>query len=83
MVTTILTVAGILTAITAISAFLCKLYKAIKKIDKRIETVDGLKEEHFFVVKTLLAVCDGLGQLGANGPVTKAKEELQEYVIRH
>lgn len=83
MVNTIILIAGVITAFTVIGKFLKNVYKSISKMEKNIETVGTVKEEQFFIVKTLLAVCDGLGQLGANGPVTKAKEELQEYVIKH
>lgn len=83
MINTIILIAGVITAVTVIGTFLKKVYKIISKMEKNIGTVSTVKEEQFFIVKTLLAVCDGLGQLGANGPVTKAKEDLQDYIIKH
>lgn len=38
-------------------------------------------EERFILLKGLLACLEGLKQGGANGPVTKAIEEINEYLI--
>jgi hypothetical protein len=69
-------------AIITVGGFFITVYKLIKKIDRTITTVDELKQEQFYVVKSIFVIMDGLGQLGANGPVTKAKEELRDYIIK-
>jgi hypothetical protein len=55
----------------------------IHKIIKKIETIDKLESENVLLIKSTFAICDGLSQLGCNGPVTKAKEELQDYIIKN
>jgi hypothetical protein len=79
MTQTILAVAGVCTGLTVIGGF----FYAIHKFVKKIETIDSIKKENVVIIKTLFAVTDGLHQLGCNGPVTKARDELRDYVIRN
>jgi uncharacterized protein YoxC len=66
----------------------------IQKIDDNAETtntimskvngigqaVTGIKEEQRIIVKGLTAALDGLHQLKCNGPVSDAREELNEHL---
>lgn len=79
----LLSISAIIGAITAISVFVRKLYTIVKRFDKKLETVDNLKQENVLIIKSTFAICDGLHQLGCNGPVSKAKEELQDYIIKN
>lgn len=88
--TIILSIAAVCGGISGICVFLHKIYTVVKKFDKKIESVETLKEqvqnrkeENVVIIKTLFAVTDGLTQLGANGPVTKARDELRDYVIKN
>lgn len=38
--------------------------------------------EQYILTKSMLAVLEGLKQQGCNGPVTKAKEELERYLVQ-
>lgn len=41
-----------------------------------------LKKEQALQTRCLLTICEGLNQLGANGPVTSMRQELNDHVIR-
>lgn len=50
----------------------------MESFDKRLNKIE---KEQAFQTKTLLAIMDGLKQLGANGPVTDAKKELEQHLL--
>lgn len=69
-----------------------KIDEHIKHSDKIIEVMEEKinyqekeivesKEERLILLKGLLACLEGLKQGGANGPVTKAIAEINEYLI--
>lgn len=70
--------------------------KIVERYDKRLEEIERviednhtdteakiqeLKADMLILTKSLSATLDGLKQLGANGAVTKAKEELDSFLI--
>lgn len=75
------TVGSILGVVVTLAGFLFALFKIIKRFENIEESSKLRKEENIVLIKATLAICDGLGQLGANGPVTKCKSDLQEYLI--
>jgi len=75
------TIGGIMGIVITLSGVLFALYKIIKRFENIEESSKHRKEENIVLIKATLAICDGLGQLGANGPVTKCKCDLQEYLI--
>jgi hypothetical protein len=79
-------VISIFTAISMIGGLVVGIGKMFNKIAKRFETVEDAskyrKEENIVLIKATLAICEGLIQQGCNGPVTKCKYELQEYLIK-
>jgi hypothetical protein len=79
MLAVIVSISGLL---TIVSGFFFTLYKILKKFDTVEESSKCRKEENVIIINSVFAICDGLTQLGANGPVTKAKESLQEYIIK-
>lgn len=59
------------------------VYKCVKRLDDMQRESAERKQESVLMIHGVLAALDGLTQLGANGPVTKAKEQLQNYIIEH
>jgi hypothetical protein len=85
MVDKLLATGTVVVALSGIFLFIKNIFKAFKKIEAKIEkidTVDYLKTENKMLVRTSFAICDGLIQLGANGPVTKCRDDLREYLIQ-
>ena len=77
---TIVEVAGALTALGVICGL---VYKVFKWIDtrKQIESeMKDMKEENTLIFYGLMACLDGLEQLGANHTVPKAKNKIQKYL---
>lgn len=52
-----------------------------KKFEKVEKDIKGIKKEQVVQTKCLLAIMDGLKQLGCNGEVTEAKNELSDYLL--
>lgn len=48
-----------------------------EEYDKQIKSI---KKEQCLIIYCMLATLDGLGQLGANGAVTEAKEKLNKHI---
>lgn len=76
------TIIGLASIAGAIGTLIGALY-ALYKIMKKFETIDALKKENTLIIKSVFAICDGLKQLGANGAVSKARDELQDYIIKN
>lgn len=63
--------------------------KKLEDLEEKIETsnaesekkIQELKADMFILTKSVSATLDGLKQLGCNGPVTKAKEELDSFLM--
>lgn len=51
-----------------------------EKIEKEIK---GIKKEQCVQTECLMAIMDGLKQLGANGPVTEAHRKLSQHIINN
>ena len=77
---TIITAAAVLTAICTILAALFKAHKWYLKQEKQDKELQRMKEENSIICYVLIAALDGLQQLGANGPVTEAKEKLEKHL---
>lgn len=73
-VVSILSIAG---TILAIAVYVANLAFRFRKLEKQSE---HRKEDSKIMLRSLLACLDGLQQQGANGAVTKAKEELSDYI---
>jgi len=86
MVNIITLIGSILGIFITIGGLVIALVKMFNKIAKRFEQVEESskfrKEENIVLIKATLAICDGLIQLKCNGPVTKCKLDLQEYLIQ-
>jgi Pyruvate/2-oxoacid:ferredoxin oxidoreductase gamma subunit len=78
----IITAGSIIGSAMVIGGFLFALYKIVKRFENLEEANKCRKEESVILIKSTFAMLDGLHQLGANGPVTQARENLQEYIIK-
>lgn len=78
----IVAVSAIITGIMAIVGFIMTFVRIIKRFAKLEESVKARKEESNHLLKSMNAVLDGLIQMNCNGPVTHAKEELQDYLYK-
>ena len=87
----ILTISAVLTAICVIGAFVWKIISWFLSQHKQTTDIEDLKTHHDNEIKTvkdelcvisfaLLAALDGLKQLGANGNVTAAHNELEKHL---
>lgn len=84
---TIIGFAGLITAIGVVIGVIRNYFKQVDKwnsYDKQIcdvsQEIQGLRTEQYVQTKVLLATLDGLHQLGCNGKVTEATNELNEYL---
>lgn len=79
-VTTIITVASVITALGVILGFIFKGHKWFLKQEKQEEDIKQIKEEDTLICFALSACLDGLMQLGANHTVPIAKEKLDKFL---
>lgn len=69
---------------TAAGVLIGGIISAVRWFDrqkKQDEEINKIKRENMLIVYALSACLDGLTQLGANHSVTKAKQQLDEYII--
>jgi hypothetical protein len=59
--------------------------KKVEELEHRVMEVEALckmrKEENTLIIKSLQALTSGLKQLGCNGNVIKADEELKDFLL--
>lgn len=88
---TVIGLAGLIAALSALIGIYNKGYNQVQKwdaYDKKIEEVKNevktetkkLQDEQYMQTKVLLAVLDGLQQQGCNGNVTKAHNDLTQFL---
>lgn len=58
------------------------IFKIVNTLRDLKEMMEGQKETNRIMFKGILAALRGLEQVGANGPVTEAREEMEEYLIK-
>lgn len=87
IVKVIITLASLLTAAGVIFGVIKPLITALKKwngYDQQITDISNelqtLRTEQYVQTRVMLATLDGLHQLGCNGKVTEATEELNDYI---
>ena len=90
--TVVAIVAGI-TAIIAVVKWINSIHDKFQHWDEQDMKIEQLqtdinaklqdiKTEQYVLTSCMVAVLDGLHQLGANGKVTQARESLDEYMIK-
>lgn len=77
---TILTIAEVIGALGVIFGLIFAIYRWVQKQNKQDDDIKQLKEENTLICYALSACLDGLGQLGANHTVPKAKDKLDKYL---
>ena len=79
-VSTIITIASLLTAVGVIFGAIFKIHKWFLKQEKQDIEIRHLKDEQRIICTGVLACLDGLEQLGCNHSVPRAKEKLEEHI---
>jgi hypothetical protein len=82
MINTVLAVSTVVASITTICGFLFSLYKIFRRFESLEDSNKCRKKENVILIRSTFAMLDGLHQLGANGEVTKARQELQDYIVQ-
>lgn len=76
----IIKAAALLTACGGILTIVFKFVRWMDRQTKQDAEIKALKAEQQVMCYALLACLDGLKQLGANGNVTKAHDELEKHL---
>lgn len=87
-ISTIITIASLITAVTVIFGAIFKIHKWFLKQEKQDEEIKKIKEvdikhlkdEQRIICTGVLACLDGLEQLGCNHSVPRAKGMLEEHI---
>lgn len=79
-ITTIITLASVLSATAAILGTIFAIYRWYLKQEKQDIEIKALKEEQCIIVYGLLACLKGLKEQGCNGPVTEAVDKLEKHI---
>lgn len=77
---TIIAIGAVISAVLLICSTVMRIVKWFERQRKQDQDIQDIKEEDAMLCYCLFAVLDGLKQLGANGNVTKAHDELQKYL---
>ena len=76
----IITAAAVIAAVIGILKYLAKVYDLVKHQKQQDEDIKAIKKEQSITTEVMLAVLDGLQQLGANHTVPEAKAKLAAYL---
>ena len=86
---TIIGIAGLISAIGVLLGLIRNYFKQVdkwngydKKFDIVFNEIQTLRDEQYMQTRVLMATLDGLHQLGCNGEVTIASNELNDYLNR-
>lgn len=79
IITAIMTIGGV---IVAAAKWFFKQHKQDEDIAEIKENMSEIKSEQYVMNRVLLACLDGLMELGCDGNVTKAHDELGEHLNR-
>lgn len=86
-INSILTFIGVILTLSAFVGVVVSAYKAItdahdraQKWDEYDKQIKDIKDEQCMLTYCMYATLDGLHQLGCNGKVTQAREDLQKYI---
>lgn len=79
-VQTVITAGSALAAASTILTFVLKVHKWYLRQEQQDRELKRIKDENMLICEALAACLNGLNQLGANGPVTKAREKLENYL---
>lgn len=77
---TIIRAGAVLAALSTLGGVLMAAVKWLARQRQQDEDIREMKEEQCVMSYALLACLDGLKQLGANGNVSKAHNELEKHI---
>lgn len=77
---TIITAASLITALVVIFSAIFAIYRWYLKQNHQDKEIKSIKKEQCVICYGLLACLDGLKQLGANGNVTDAYNEMEKHI---
>ena len=70
-----------LTALSMVGGVFLFLYRIARRIEKATGRIEIHSDDIKILMKCNSACLNGLTQIGANGPVTKMKNEMERYLI--
>ena len=70
---------AIVTFIGGVIVWIVNMTVRFRRLERRS---DYRKDDTEILTRAMFACLDGLGQIGANGPVTKMRKEREEYIIK-
>ena len=77
---TIIWGASLIGALAVLCGFVYKFVKWFVEQKEQSKKIQEIQQEETVICYVLLAVLDGLKQLGVNGEVTKAHDYLSKYI---
>lgn len=71
---------ALLTFAVGVIGWIVNMTVRFRRLERRSEY---RKEDTEMLTRAMFACLDGLHQMGANGPVTQMRNELEEYIIKN
>lgn len=71
---------ALLTFIGGVVAWIVNMSVRFRRLERRSEY---RKDDTEMLTRAMFACLDGLHQMGANGPVTQMRNELEDYIIKN
>ena len=71
---------ALLTFAVGVIGWIVNMTVRFRRLERRSEY---RKEDTEMLPRAMFACLDGLHQMGANGPVTQMRNELEEYIIKN
>ena len=73
---------GISGLAVVIGGFIVAIFKICRRFENVEEAAKYRKEESAILIRSQLAIMEGLKQQGCNGPVSAMRDELQDYICK-
>lgn len=71
---------ALLTFAAGVIGWIVNMILRFRRLERRSE---HRKDDTEMLTRAMFACLDGLHQMGANGPVTQMRNELEEYIIKN
>ena len=71
---------ALLTFAAGVIGWIVDMILRFRRLERRSE---HRKDDTEMLTRAMFACLDGLHQMGANGPVTQMRNELEEYIIKN
>lgn len=80
---TFVTIVSVCAGLISITTVLIALYKITRFFDGIKDSDRARKAENGIIIRAVFASLNGLIQLGADGDVTKSRDDLSDYLVDH